>query len=305
MDSHIHAGIEFEGSVLRYAEVERVGESLRLLRLGECDFSFEPLLALRDGGEVEMDILQEALRDVFEGSEADGLRVAFHPSDVLTWMAPFDRQLPFSERNARLRQESALMAAGQADASEMNLTMQPLYTTESDGAAVDWVQVVALPKPMHSRVEQLGGAFKRAGTRVGLSTQGAAAALGIVSQANTNINPARPLACGIGLYEQYTEYAVARAGKPLLSSAGAPVQSSDALFSLLRVLQQVGHYAQEVSHLYVYGTGTTQDSVDAIPRVMGFQAMPINPLHALMTDDSDAADPYEASAYAPSVGIAL
>ena len=65
------AGIEFDGTVLRYAEIERVGDGLRLLRLGECDFPFEPFSVLRDGDEEGLDILQEALGDVYHGSQAD------------------------------------------------------------------------------------------------------------------------------------------------------------------------------------------------------------------------------------------
>lgn len=304
MESNIHAGIEFDGPVLRYAEVERVGAQARLLRLGECDFGFDSFAALRDGDPEGMDILQEALSDVFSGSQADGIRVALHPSSVLTWMAPFPKHLSYAERNARLRRETALMAGG-ASAPEMNLTMQALYTTpDANGDAVDWVQVVALSRDMQGRMEQAGRAMAKPGSRVGLSTQGTATVIGALSRM-VESDPDKPIACGVGLYESFTEYAVVRNGQPVLSSAGEPLRGGDALFALLRLLKQLGHGAHEVDELYVYGSAANRDTVGALPTIFGRPARPINPLRTLMVEDPDAADAFEASAYAPCVGIAL
>ncbi len=304
MESNIHAGIELDGPVLRYAEVERVGGQARLLRLGECDFPFDPFVALRDGDAEGMDILQEALGDVFSGSQADGLRLALHPSKVLTWLAPFPKTLAYAERNARLRRETALMAGG-AEAPEMNLTMQALYTAPgAAGEAVDWVQVVALPREMQSRVEQASRALARPGSRVGLSTQGTATVVGALGRMAT-AEPDKPIVCGLGLYADFTEYIVVRDGNPVLSSAGEALRGTDALFVLLRLLKQLGQGAHQVGGLYVYGSAANRDTVAALPSVFGSPARPINPLRTLMVEDPDAADPYEASAYAPCVGVAL
>lgn len=304
MDRTIHAGIELDGPVLRYAEVERVGPQARLLRLGECDFPFDPLVALRDGIQDDLDVLHEALADVFSGSQADGLRIAFHPTTVLTWVAPFPQQLSFAERNARLRHETGLMV-GSEHAPGMNLTMQVLYTAPGDdGQPVDWVQVVALSKAMQGHIEQTGRAMARPGSRVGLSTQGAAAAIGALLRHGEAV-PGKPIACGIGLYEGFTEYTVLRNGRPVLSSAGEPVRGPDAVFALLRFLKQLGHGAHEVRTLYTYGSASNRETTAALPPIFGGPAQPINPLRTLMVDDPDAADAYEASAYAPCVGIAL
>ncbi len=304
MDSRVHAGIEFDGTVLRYAEIERVGDGLRLLRLGECDFPFEPFGVLRDGDEEGLDILQEALGDVYHGSQADSLRVAFHPHDVLTWTAPFPQGLSQTARNERLRKEVGLMAG--ADAPNMQLTMHPLrQSTAADGALIDWVQVVALDDGMHARVESLGDIFSSPTVRMGLSTQGAAVAIERLHRDAMRRNSGPVLLCGIGQYERHTEYVVVQDGVLLLSSAGDRMPGSNAVFTLLQLLQQAGHYAQQVSALYVYGTTVRQPTLNALPDVFGGPARVGNPLTALMIDEPGGADPFEASAYAPSVGIAL
>ena len=303
MERNIHAGIELDGPVLRYAEVERVGGQSRLLRLGECDFGFDALDALREGDAEGLDILHEALADVFNGSQADGLRVALHPATALTWMAPFPRALAYADRNARLRRETALLA-GADGAAGLNLTMQTLCTTGADDEAVEWVQVVALPRPLQERLEKTAQAMTHPGIRPGLSTQGAAATVGALAR----LAPApagKPLACAVGLYDTFTEYALVRDGQLALSSAGEPLRGADALFALLRLLKQLGHGAHEVGSLYVYGAGASREATAALPAVFGVAAQPINPLRVLLVEDPDAADAFEASAYAPCVGVAL
>ena len=54
MSESVSAAITIQGSMLRYAEVERGNEGLRLLRIGKEDFSFDlKRVLLTENGSAE------------------------------------------------------------------------------------------------------------------------------------------------------------------------------------------------------------------------------------------------------------
>jgi hypothetical protein len=293
MTDQARAAVAFEGSALRYAEVETVGNHARLLRLGACDFEFAPDEMLRAGNAEALAIVREAIGDVFEGSEASGLRVVLPPPGVLTWTAPFPPEQPVTERNARLKLETTLLAGADA-APGLNLTLQPLYRSD----AFEWVQVVALPRPVQGRMEALGRTLSGGPTRPSLTLLGAA-------RMAAACGSAEGLTVALGLFDARTEYVIVRGGDPVVLSSGKAERGPNALFSLLRLIDRLGAGAEAVQAAFVYGDAASAPDLDALPDVFTTPFAPLNPLRALLVDDPDAADAFEVSAYAPVVGAAL
>jgi hypothetical protein len=292
-ESQARAAVAFEGDVLRYAEVEQVGPHARLLRLGACDFDFDPSEAVREGDAENLAIVREAIGDVFEGSTAQGVRIVLPAHDVLTWTAPFPAEQPVTERNARLTLETTLLAGADA-APTMGLTLQPLYSTGS----ADWVQVIALPRTVQGRLEGLGRAMPNAGMRVGLSILGGAR-LAAACGADQGLTVA------LGRFEARTEYVLIRDGNPILIASGKAESHANSAFALLRLIDQVEASGSEVACAFVYGDQAAPADLDALPGVFSVGFEPLNPLRAVVVDDPDAADAFEVSAYASCVGAAL
>src|SRR5690606_10565174 len=104
MDAQARAGIEFSDTVLRYAEVEQYGSRYRLLRLGTCDFDFrlvEDLLQRHDPDAIE--VVREALQDVFSGSIASTLHAALHPALTTSFFTSVPSGVSGGERLQRLQ----------------------------------------------------------------------------------------------------------------------------------------------------------------------------------------------------------
>ncbi len=82
------AGLELTGSVLRYTEIEQTGPSVRLLRLGNCDFEFDAQADLYSAGDsAHLEPIGEALADVFERTTASVFRFAVPPFCLTSFTA--------------------------------------------------------------------------------------------------------------------------------------------------------------------------------------------------------------------------
>ncbi|HEX7072039.1 MAG TPA: hypothetical protein VF190_14595, partial [Rhodothermales bacterium] len=133
MQAQARAGIEFSDSVLRYAEVEQYGSRFRLLRLGTCDFDFglvDDLLYRHDPDAV--DVVREALQDVFSGSIASSLNAALHPSLTTSFFTSVPAGLTNDERRYRLTNESMLLTGARAP-SDLSISSSEVGVRQENG----------------------------------------------------------------------------------------------------------------------------------------------------------------------------
>src|SRR5690606_14335340 len=114
MDAQARAGIEFSDTVLRYAEVEQYGSRFRLLRLGTCDFDFRLVDDLLHRHHPDaLEVVREALQDVFSGSIATSLHAALHPSLTTSFFTSIPAGLSTEERRRRLANEAMLLTGAE------------------------------------------------------------------------------------------------------------------------------------------------------------------------------------------------
>ena len=304
MEAHVRAGIDVQGTVLRYAEVEQYGPRYRLLRLGSCDFDFDVAHELLHApASPHLHTIAEALADVYGGAVATSLHVALHPLCCTSFFSPMPRSVPEDDRGARLEEEVALLLGAEAAAST-RLTSDPVYTeTLDDGRQVTWFHGLAVPDWLHGRFDQMLAALPFLQYRFRLSMQTAAAVLRSLDAPPRNGRATYTLA--LGWYGSHVEYVLTRQGDWHFSHHTTVASPSDAAYFALALCNRLEIAPADVAHLYVYGQQMDLSTFQPLEMIFRTAPIRLNPLYAVDLDPSSLDADFDAEAYVPCIGAAL
>ncbi len=326
-DARVRAGIELAGRTLRYAEVDvgaRSGEGARprLLRLGACDFEFDVAEAILDlAGPTHLDTVATAVRQIFERSRVDLLRVAVHPWHATSFFAPLPEAMPTAEKFEQLRQEAAMLADAQV-ARPVRVAATPLRVEVLPGGRrAHWHHVLRLSESVHARIahvaKPLGDAeesdpFARGVPHEFVDAAGAAATVAIrlrppaEREAEVERPEDVPFALSLGYYGDRIEYALSRGEAWHFghwAEAGDPLHRDSAYFAAA-LLDRLGVAPASVGRLYVYGASPEPEALEGIEALLGVEARALNPLDLFPRSPGEV-DPPALAAFAPCVGAAL
>ena len=308
METHTSASIEFQDSVLRFAEIRRAGDDPpRLVRLGSCafDFNLEQDALRGEQRPRRRAAVREALADVFAGSGALDLHVTLHPPLCTSLFLPLPADTPAEDRAGRVQEEIALVmpATTRAVASAELMRAEVL----PDGDAVHWFHVLALPGDIADRLDALVDTLSVAQHRYCLSTGSAAAVLQRLARQEAATTPvATPYRLGLGLYETHTELTLCRNQGWHFAASTLMTAPADALYFAVALLHRLAVQSDELAGLFLYGDGRA-DRLDAalLHEVFGRTPEPLNPLTAVAYDAAGLTDANGFEQYAPCVGAAL
>lgn len=304
MDAKARAGIEFTDSVLRYAEVEHYGSRFRLLRLGTCDFDFDlvhDLLYRRDPDAVE--VVREALQDVFSGSIASVLNAALHPELTTSFFTSVPTGITRDERQRRLTTEAILLSDA-ASAAEVNLSWTEIgVRRENDDVALS---VLATPSDVQRGFVALVREMPHPTRELRLSTQGAAAIMEhLWRRRGGSGDPTKSVAVGIGGYHGRAEFVVSRRGEWIFSHHTIASTSADYAYFLGAILSRIGIYLDEVGSVHLYGDALPDDCIEALEVLLDASVERLNPLEIVDLDPDTLTGEFAAEAYVPCIGAAL
>ncbi len=304
MEAHVRAGIEVQGTVLRYAEVEQYGPRYRLLRLGRCDFDFDVVGELvQVPASPHRQTVAEALADVYAGTVATSLHVALHPLHATSFFSPMPRSTPEDDRLARLKAESALLL-GDETAASVRLTADPVgLETLEDGRQVAWVHGLAVPVRLHEPFDQVLAVSPFLQYRFRLSMQAAAAVMGRLHAPPHNGRVTYALA--LGWYESHVEYVLTRQGDWYFSHHTTVASPSDAAYFALALCHRLGVTPADVDRLYVYGQPVDLAALQPLEMIFRTSPARLNALYAVDLDPGSLDADFDAEAYVPCIGAAL
>jgi hypothetical protein len=295
------AGIELQGSVLRYAELERQEAKYHLLRLGSCDFDFDVVAELQSPTPRYLDIMAEALCDVLSGTRASKIEVALHPLQALTFGSPQPDPIESAVLYERLTEESVWLSGQEAGA--FRLYVEPGWVqTLPEGERVRWYQVLALPKHVEQNLAQVLRRAPCSAFRIRLSTAGVAETLSRMPGFEGELPPEVSLA--IGCYETHTEYTLCRRGSWMLSHSIQGTAANVPYFSVA-LLHKLGLAAAMVEQLLLYGTHVTDTLLETLRPLFPVEPVRLNPLVLTTLDPHSLTNSFEVEAYAPCIGVAL
>lgn len=307
--SRIRAGVELHDRVMRYAEID-LGDGadaeVRLLRLGACDFDFvaaDTLLALT--GTSHLDTVATAVREIFDGSEATTLHVAVHPWNSTSFFSPLPEGMPPAERFEQLRQEAAMLSDASIARPVRVKTTPVRIETLAEGRRIHWHHVLRFSESVHARLGHIAGSMAEGKGKVKhevVDTTSAAAA--VIARSRPEDGEDDSFSLAVGVYDGRTEMALCRGETWHFGHyAEADVQNDGAYFVAV-LLDRLGVAPGEIGRLFLYGGAKTTEAVAGLEALLGLEAEPLNPLHALRLARSGA-DDLALAAYVPVLGALL
>jgi hypothetical protein len=306
MDGQARAGIDIYGTVLRYAEVERHGAGYRLLRLGSCDFDFDVAQdLLRTDAPTHLDVVTEALGEVFAGSAASQLHVALHPPDCYTFFSALPVGLPEAVRRQRLQQEALLLGAT-GEGAPLRFSEDALHQEEGDAEGrAEWFHVLALPEQTWMRFDRLmRSSTFRTRYRLGMSTQGAAQAVGHIERTAEHASRP-PLTLAIGWYPDHVEYVLCREGQWYFSHYTPASAPTDCAYFAVALLERLKLPTTAIGRIFIYGVRAAMSGFASLQAIFRQAPERLNPVRLVDLDPDSLADSFDAEAYAPCIGLAL
>lgn len=307
MSESVSAAITIQGNTLRYAEVKRSNQHHRLLRVGQKTFSFDLSQALlrEDANGQQAEKVGTVLADVFQDTEARGLRVGVHPLDAYSFFTPISSDVPVRDRKRQLVLQSALVT-GVRSAEELHMSSQTVRTTQdSEGEPFMWVHVLAVPKAVDQRIQELVGALPVQTHDWVVSSEAAARVISRVERTGGSaLEALRPYTLAVGQYPTHTEYFLSRNREWYHAHYTEETHSFDnRAYFAVGFLNRVEVPLDAVGRFFVYGLDVNVG--DYAPFVSIFDRAPevLDPFQVVQSrTDQSGVDP---CAHAPCIGAGM
>lgn len=304
MEHPAFASIDLSWATLRYAEAAHHPDGIRPLRLGSCDFDFDITSELlHDDAPEHLDVVTQALADVFTGSHAEPLRVVVHPPSAQSFVTVVPADLAAPERTERFQQEAALMAGTEPEAS-LHVTASTIFAdTHLD---VEPVQVLAVPAAWHERFETVVAGLPHTDVEWLLSTEAAARVMTRTTTDAASPNSEQSIGLVVGAYPEYTELGLLRNGHWYYSHHIDAEEPMDAAYNAMALLDRLEIPREAVTQIGLYGLGVSPNAFAPFETVFGVVPEAIHPFGALGIDpDAVRESGFGAGAYVPCIGAVL
>ena len=290
------AGIAFCGSVMRYAEVERSGSAIRLIRLGNCDFEFnaadELFAAARPS---RLDVIKDALSDVFSGTTAATVRAVL-PAHVLT---SFHTVVPANAteavRNRQIALEAQTLVGVDADGD-----LFPAAGIADPDATLIPVFVAHAPRRIAERVRTVGTVFGDVVVEMIPRQTAVHSALNAVQQVT---GAARTLV--VGAFPGRTEYQFVDGGQRVAEAEFTVEEPGDRAYFSLEVLHRFGVDPSAVEAVWLHGDRVDGPLLDIMNDTWGVRSCIANPGPAVELEEGRLEASFGFEAFMATIGAAV
>jgi len=307
MDDSVSATLSIQNRVLRYAEVERRDDGVRLLRWGREAFSFDLSKGLLQKEEPPRQSRQvrETIGDALADTAARDLRVAVHPPDSYSFFTPISSDVPVQDRRRQLLQQAALVT-GVRSSKNLHMSSETVRTTQdSEGDPFMWVHVLAVPDAVDQRMADL---VRPLGPREHgwiVSSEAAARVTRRVERSGGSAEEAlRPYTLAVGQYPGHTEYALSRNREWYHAHYTEEARSAEnRAYFAVGFLNRVDVPLDGVGRLFVYGEDVDLDDYGPFERIFDQAPERLDPFR--IVDNRSGGTPDAPAAFAPCVGAGL
>ncbi len=297
MRKSVRAGVFFEQSQMRYAEVERASHGPRLLRLGSCDFDFDAETAILHGQQDRLTTIRDALSDVYSGTDSEDFCVVLPSSAGVAFFAPVPAGMDVAARSKLLANEAAIVAG--SDAYELVSAERADGGDSGDGAADLWHYVAAIPQQLKDRLSELLSGFPAVRQHYLSASQAAVR----IALSRTRATPRR-LAL-VGCHAGHADIAITNdltlvTGKTVITEA-----ATDTCYYLAAMLVEEGLDSDRLDAVLLYGTSATDELVRMVRSRIHAGADRLNPLEVVVNDPSSVKASFDATRYVLCIGGAV
>lgn len=304
MNEPVSAAVQIEGPTVRCVEVVRGGSVLDLARFGERTFEFDVSRALweQEGETDALERVREAVEQELADTRAEEIRFVLHPLDVFSFFTPVSPDLSERERMRRVVQQAAVLS-GCRSADALRITPRRIRdATVPQGDEIEWIHVLALPKPVQERLESLISPLSVAESIRVVSLEAVAE---LIPETGTGV-PASTASysLGVGTYSTHTEYLLTHRGGWHHGHATADVRPKNRTYYAVGFLNRIGVSVKDVGRLFVYGSKVDQEVDGRLNEIFGSPPKRLTPFDALDAQ-FDAEQRDELRPYVPCIGALL
>lgn len=305
MSANAVIAIDIEGPVLRYAEIQPQGDRRRLLRLGSCDFEFDVARETLDESHrpAHLNSVAEALGDAFQGTTAEVLNLSIHPMDGLAFSTMVAADVDDGERDGRLRQQAALLT-GSAPGT-LHIVAETVRTAVLDDEPIEWVHVLAVPRPIQERFQALTKRLPGNDVRWHLSTKGASHVASYAQKAQTSDQDQSPVTLAIGQYEGYTEYGLSHGQTWFHSYYEQATTPEDRIYFMVSMMKRLRLSPEAIGHVFVYGEDVALEDYAMVRSVLDAEVHVLNPLDVIEFEQEGLSGEAGLEVYTPVIGVLL
>lgn len=306
------AGLELSGRVLRYTEIEQTGPTVRLLRLGNCDFEFDAEADLFSAEPPSrLDILTDALADVFENSTATVFRFAVPPSHLTSFSALVPVESDSTVRSDLIASEASVLgvpmdgdlfpspgsAAGRSGV-RMHVARAPRIIRDR---VVDLCDGIPSPTGTSKDVQEDARSRTGGSRHVGLVPSSSA-----VRHLHVHLNgDSGGTVLLVGCYPGSTEYTVLDGGEAALEWTDDMHHPVDRLYFCLDVLDRASVTVPAVAAVHLYGPNADDEVRDVLTPVFGGRVGRLDPCPAVNVSPDQFDADFRFESYAACIGAAL
>lgn len=307
MSESVSVAITIQGNTLRYAEIKRLDQAHRLLRVGEEDFPFDLARALlhEDGDDQQAGEVARVLGEAFAETDARELRVGVHPLDAYSFFTPISSDVPVRDRQRQLLRQAALVT-GARSANELHLASQTVRTTQdSDGAPFMWVHVLAVSEAVNERMEEVVGTLPMKRFDWVVSSEAASRVMSRVERTGGSAKEAlRPYTLAVGQYPTHTEFSLTRNREWYHAHYAEEAHSPEnRAYFAVGFLNRVNVPLDAVGRLFVYGREVEAANYDPFVDIFDRSPEVLNPFQVVQSRETPPES--QASAYAPCIGAGM
>lgn len=300
------AGLELTGSVLRYTEIEQTGPSVRLLRLGNCDFDFDAqsdLFSTDDSAYIEP--IGDALADVFEKTTASVFRFAIPPACLtsFTMMMPAEAEADTSVRGELIAAEASILGLSM----DGDLYPSPGTSVRGSGRRL---HVARAPRIIRDRVKHICDRIP-SGSREGAEggpTRHVALVPSSTATRNLQVHLNGDVTGPIlltGCYAGSTEYVIVQSDETILEWTVEMDHPVDRLYFAMDMLDRAGISVPAVSGVRLYGPEADRGVLDGFRSAFRERARRMDPCPAVNVAPDRFAPDFRFESFAPCIGAAL
>ena len=299
------AGIEFSGTTMRYSEVEQYGAQHRLLRLGDCDFEFDVSEVLFElGTQKYLDVVTDALSEIFLGTTATRFRIAIHPQAARIFKSLRYSGADEDTIRGNVAFESALMHDEVwAEEDRHVIEGRPQSPTSDFAHALNMESLLVseISGPVRERLQEVTSGIRDASPDVISSTE---ALLAVVREAASK-NDFDGYQLSIGLYPSYTEFTITRGSEWISSQIRSETERGDVAYFSLHFLELTGVMLEDDFRVRVYGSGASLGQRETLASIFLENVSVLNPISIvdLETDQFDSEFQFES--FVVCLGAAL
>ncbi len=287
---------------MRYSEVEHYGHRYRLLRLGDCDFEFDVSETLFETGEEKnLEIVNDALAEIFLGTTAIRLRMVVHPLTARVFNSFTEAGTEETVINENVAFESAMMHQ-QIIGAEGRDVIRGATIIGGDEPRVESLHVSEIRESVRRRFDRIASGIPNIEVE---SISSSLAVSNVLLELSRKGKRQDEFELSIGLYDTCTEYTLLRDGEGLFTQHREETDPGDVAYFALHVLNLSQKTKSESTGIQVYGTAVSDEILGTLETVFGRKPYVLNPISVVDLNTDQFDENFRFESFVACLGAAL